>query len=58
MSTDPKQELFANLARIGTAVSSPARIQFLGLLAQMERSVEELAGMMGMSVANTSQHLH
>ena len=57
MSTDPKQQLFANLARIGAAVSSPARIQFLGLLAQMERSVEELAGMMGMSVANTSQHL-
>ena len=57
MSTDPKQELFVNLARIGAALSSPARIQFLGLLAQTERSVEELAGMMGMTVANTSQHL-
>ena len=57
MSISPKRELFASLARIGTAVSSPARIEFLELLAQAERTVEQLAGLTGASVANTSQHL-
>ena len=57
MSISPKREVFASLARIGTAVSSPARIEFLELLAQAERTVEQLAGLTGASVANTSQHL-
>jgi rhodanese-related sulfurtransferase/DNA-binding transcriptional ArsR family regulator len=57
MSTNPKREVFANLARIGTALSSPTRIEFLELLAQAERSVEQLANMTGTTVANTSQHL-
>ena len=57
MSTHPKREVFANLARIGTALSSPTRIEFLELLAQSERTVEQLATMSGASVANTSQHL-
>ena len=57
MSTNPKREVFANLARIGTALSSPMRIEFLELLAQSERTVEQLATMSGASVANTSQHL-
>jgi rhodanese-related sulfurtransferase/DNA-binding transcriptional ArsR family regulator len=57
MSIRPKQEIFAGLARIGTALSSPVRIEFLELLAQGERSVEQLATLTGTSVANTSQHL-
>lgn len=57
MSTDPKRDVFANLARIGTALSSPRRIEFLELLAQAERSVEQLSALTGTSVANTSQHL-
>jgi len=57
MSTNAKREIFANLARIGTALSSPTRIEFLELLAQSERSVEQLAGLTGTAVANTSQHL-
>jgi len=57
MSTNPKREVFANLARIGTALSSPTRIEFLELLAQCERTVEQLAGLTGVTVANTSQHL-
>ena len=57
MSTSPKRELFANLARIGTALSSSTRIEFLELLAQAERTVEQLAKLTGASVANTSQHL-
>lgn len=57
MSTSPKRDVFANLARVGTALSSPTRIEFLELLAQAERSVEQLATLTGTSVANTSQHL-
>jgi rhodanese-related sulfurtransferase len=57
MSTSPKREVFANLARVGTALSSPTRIEFLELLAQAERSVEQLATLTGTAVANTSQHL-
>ena len=57
MSSNPKRDVFANLARIGTALSSPIRIEFLELLAQSERSVDQLAKLTGVSVANTSQHL-
>lgn len=57
MSSNPKREVFTNLARIGTALSSPVRIEFLELLAQTERTVEQLASLTGATVANTSQHL-
>ena len=59
MSTplNPKRDVFANLARIGTALSSAVRLEFLELLAQGERSVDQLATLTGASVANTSQHL-
>lgn len=57
MSTNPKREIFSNLARVGTALSSPTRIEFLELLAQAERTVEQLANLTGATVANTSQHL-
>ena len=57
MSTNPKREVFANLARVGTALSSPTRIEYLELLAQTERSVEQLATLTGTTIANTSQHL-
>jgi rhodanese-related sulfurtransferase/biotin operon repressor len=58
MSTpNPKREIFTNLARIGTALSSATRLEFLELLAQSERSVEQLATLTGAAVANTSQHL-
>jgi len=54
---NPKRELFAQLARVGTALSSGTRLEFLELLAQGERSVDQLATLTGVSVANTSQHL-
>jgi rhodanese-related sulfurtransferase/DNA-binding transcriptional ArsR family regulator len=58
MSTqNPKRELFQQLALIGTALSSGTRLEFLELLAQGERTVDQLATMTGVSVANTSQHL-
>ena len=59
MSTtpNPKRDVFEALARIGTALSSPVRLEFLELLGQGERTVEQLATLTGASVANTSQHL-
>jgi rhodanese-related sulfurtransferase len=57
MSINPKREIFANLARMGAALSSPVRIEYLELLAQAERTVEQLAILTGTGIANTSQHL-
>ena len=56
-SANPKRAVFENLARIGAALSSAVRLELLELLAQGERSVEELATLTGATVANTSQHL-
>jgi len=53
----PKRDLFAQLARIGTALSSGIRLEFLELLAQGERSVDDLSTLTETAVANTSQHL-
>jgi rhodanese-related sulfurtransferase/DNA-binding transcriptional ArsR family regulator len=52
-----KADLLEEFARIGKALSSGKRLQLLEYLAQGERSVDVLAGMTGLSVANTSQHL-
>jgi len=54
---NPKRAVFENLARIGAALSSAVRLELLELLAQGERSVEELATLTGATIANTSQHL-
>jgi rhodanese-related sulfurtransferase len=52
-----KNSLYGLFARIGKALSSPHRLEILELLAQGERPVESLATEMGLSLANTSQHL-
>jgi rhodanese-related sulfurtransferase/DNA-binding HxlR family transcriptional regulator len=52
-----KQDLFAQFARVGKALSNANRLEMLEYLAQGERSVESLAKVSGLSVANTSQHL-
>ena len=52
-----KHDLFTQFARIGKALSNANRLELLEFLAQGERSVEELANVAGLSVANTSQHL-
>ncbi len=52
-----KSDLFGQFARIGKALSSGKRLEMLEFLAQGERSVEQLARLTGLSVANTSQHL-
>lgn len=53
-----KERLYAQFARLGKAMASPARLELLDLLAQGERSVEELAREASLSVANASAHLH
>jgi rhodanese-related sulfurtransferase len=52
-----KDRLFEQFARIGKALASPKRLEILDLLAQGERTVEEVARETAMPVANASQHL-
>jgi len=52
-----KHDLFAQIARLGKALGNGNRLELLEFLAQGERSVDELARVSGLSVANTSQHL-
>jgi rhodanese-related sulfurtransferase len=52
-----KTALFDEFARAAKALASGRRIELVDVLANGERSVEALAGEVGMSVANTSQHL-
>jgi rhodanese-related sulfurtransferase len=52
-----KDRLFGQFAKIGKALSSPRRLEIVDLLAQGERTVEEIAGETAMSVASASQHL-
>jgi rhodanese-related sulfurtransferase/DNA-binding transcriptional ArsR family regulator len=53
----PKQALFEHLAVIARALGHGARLELLDYLAQGERSVEDLARVAGLSIANTSKHL-
>src|SRR5918993_3068685 len=52
-----KDQLFEQFARVGKALANPHRLELVDLLAQGERSVENLAREAAMSVANTSRHL-
>ena len=52
-----KHNLFAHFARVGKALSNGNRLELLEYIAQGERSVDELAKVSGLTVANTSQHL-
>ena len=52
-----KDRLYAEFASIGKALASPHRLELLDLLAQGDRSVDELAQEIGQSLANTSAHL-
>ncbi len=53
-----KDAIYEQFARIGKAVSSPKRLELLDLLCQGPRTVEVLANLSGLSIANTSRHLH
>ena len=52
-----KDALFDGFAGVGRAIGNGRRAQIVDLLVQAERSVDEIAGELGQSVANTSQHL-
>jgi rhodanese-related sulfurtransferase/DNA-binding transcriptional ArsR family regulator len=52
-----KTALFDAFAQAAKALASGRRIELLDVLANGERTVEALAGEVGLSVANTSQHL-
>ena len=53
----PKSALFDAHASVAQALGSGRRAEIVDLLAQAERSVEEIATEISQSVANTSQHL-
>jgi rhodanese-related sulfurtransferase/biotin operon repressor len=52
-----KTALFDEFARAAKALASGRRIEMLDVLANGERTVEALASEVGLSAANTSQHL-
>jgi rhodanese-related sulfurtransferase len=52
-----KDRLFGQFARVGKALASSKRLEIVDLLAQGERTVEEIARETDMSVASASQHL-
>jgi rhodanese-related sulfurtransferase/DNA-binding MarR family transcriptional regulator len=52
-----KDALFDGFAGVAKALASGRRAEIVDVLAQGERSVEEIALELGQSVANTSQHL-
>jgi rhodanese-related sulfurtransferase/DNA-binding transcriptional ArsR family regulator len=52
-----KQRLYQAIGRVAAAMGSAGRLQILEFVAQGERSVDALAAMTGLSVANTSKHL-
>jgi rhodanese-related sulfurtransferase/DNA-binding transcriptional ArsR family regulator len=52
-----KHDLFNQFARVAKAMSNGYRLELLEFLDQGERSVDELAQISGLTVANTSQHL-
>jgi rhodanese-related sulfurtransferase/DNA-binding transcriptional ArsR family regulator len=52
-----KARLYEAIGRVALALGSAGRLQILEFVAQGERSVDSLAAMTGLSVANTSKHL-
>lgn len=52
-----KDELYDAFASVAKALGNGRRAEIIDLLAQGERSVEDVAGEIGQSVANTSHHL-
>ena len=52
-----KQDIYAQLARVAKALGHANRLELLEFVAQGPRSVDELATMTRLSVANASKHL-
>ena len=55
---EAKNALFDAFAEVAKALASGRRAEIVDVLAQGERSVDEIAGEIDQSVANTSHHLH
>ena len=53
----PKRRLYAQFAAVAKAIGHEHRLELLEHMGQGARSVEALAALAGLSVANTSQHL-
>jgi len=53
----PKHKLYEQFAQVAKALSHAHKLELLELLAQCERSVEVLATVANLTVANTSRHL-
>lgn len=57
MSMGPKQAILAEFAGVARALGHAHRLELLEHLGQGERGVDALATRVGLSLANTSQHL-
>ncbi len=54
----PQQEaIFRNLAEVAHALANPHRLKIISLLSHSRKTVEQLAGLIGQSLAATSAHL-
>ena len=53
----PKQQVFEGLAQIAHALAHAHRLELLEHLGQGERSVEDLATRVSLTLANASRHL-
>lgn len=56
-SENPKHALFVQFALVARTLGHPDRLELLEHLGQGERGVEALSRRVGLSIANTSQHL-
>jgi rhodanese-related sulfurtransferase/DNA-binding transcriptional ArsR family regulator len=54
---DAKLRVYEQFSRVSKALAAPARLELLDLLMQGERSVDALARVTALSIANASQHL-
>lgn len=52
-----KEAVFGHFARVGAALGNTKRVEIIDVLAQGERSVEDLARQIGASVGNVSRNL-
>ena len=57
-SINPKHAVFEQFAVVAQALANGHRVELIEIVAQGERSVEELARLSGLTVTNASQHLH
>lgn len=56
-SESPKRTIFEHFAAVARTLGSGHRLELIELIAQSERSVEALAELSGLTIANASQHL-